>query len=63
LNTYISLSISLDPVLELPTESELDYPIGGSNLLIALNDWAKHFKTDKKFENREIKCMAPNSEG
>ena len=49
-NTYISLSISLDPVLELPQEGELEYYPGAesSSLLMAANEWAKRFKLNKK---------------
>jgi hypothetical protein len=50
LNTYISLSISLDPVLELPTENDLEYYPGAeaSALLLAANEFAKRFKLNKK---------------
>jgi hypothetical protein len=48
------LSISLDPVLELPTDNEMEYYPGAesSSLLMAASEWAKRFKVNKKFEDR-----------
>lgn len=63
-NTYISMSISLDPVLELPMDSEFEYYPGyeTSSLLIALTDWAKNIKKGK-FEKRHVKCIGENING
>jgi hypothetical protein len=63
-NTYISMSISLDPVLELPLDSELDYYPGfeTSSLLISLTDWVKSLKKGK-LEKRNIKCIGENING
>jgi hypothetical protein len=64
-NTYISMSISLDPVLELPSDSEFEYYPGreSSALLINLVDWTKALKKNAKFEKRNIKCIGENING
>ena len=58
------MSISLDPVLELPSDSQLEYYPGKetSSLLIALTEWTKLIKK-KKFEKRHIKCIGENING
>lgn len=63
-NTYISMSISLDPVLELPQDSEFEYYPGfeTSSLLISLTEWAKQLNKGK-FEKRNIKCIGENIDG
>lgn len=63
-NTYISMSISLDPVLELPQDNELEYYIGleKQNLLFAAADWVKSIKKGK-FEKRNIKAYGENVNG
>jgi hypothetical protein len=63
-NTYISMSISIDPVLEIPQDSPFEYYPGKetSSLLIALTEWQKGIKK-KKFEKRNIKCYGENIEG
>lgn len=63
-NTYISMSISLDPVLELSTDNELEYYIGleKQNLLSAASEWVKSLKKGK-FEKRIIKVFGENVNG
>lgn len=63
-NTYISMSISIEPVLEIPQDSPFEYYPGRetSSLLIALTEWQKSIKK-KKFEKRNIKCYGENIEG
>jgi coiled-coil and C2 domain-containing protein 2A len=63
-NTYISMSIALDPVLELPQDNELEYYIGleKQNLLSAASDWLKTIKHGK-FEKRNIKVYGENVSG
>jgi len=63
-NTYISMSISLDPVLELPQENELEYYIGleKQNLLFAAAEWVKNIKKGI-FEKRNIKVYGENVNG
>ena len=63
LPSYVSLSISLDPVLEIPVENELEYYPGreSSSLLIAATDWAKAVKA--LFPKRYIKVFGENIEG
>lgn len=58
------MSISLDPVLELPQDSEFEYYPGKetTSLLIALTDWTKLIKKGK-FEKRNIKCIGENING
>jgi hypothetical protein len=56
INTYISLSISLDPLLEVPTDIQTQYYPGAesSSLLIACNEWLKQLRGKKAFEKREF---------
>lgn len=63
-NTYISMSIALDPVLELAQDNDLEYYIGleKQNLLMAASDWVKSLKTGK-FEKRHIKAYGENVSG
>lgn len=63
-NTYISMSISLDPVLELPADAQFEYYPGKetTSLLIALTDWTKQLKKGKN-EKRYIKCIGENING
>jgi hypothetical protein len=63
-NTYLSMSISLDPILELPQENELEYYIGleKQNLLAAASEWVKRIKKGK-FEKRHIKVYGENVNG
>ena len=63
-NTYISMSISLDPVLELPQENELEYYIGleKQNFLYSASEWVKSIKRGK-FEKRNIKVYGENVNG
>ena len=63
-NTYISMSISLDPVLELTQDNELEYYIGleKQNLLAAASEWVKSLKKGK-YEKRNIKAYGENVNG
>jgi hypothetical protein len=63
-NTYISMSISLDPVLELSQDNELEYYIGleKQNLLAAASDWVRSIKKGS-FEKRNIKVFGENVSG
>lgn len=63
-NTYISMSISLDPVLELTQENELEYYIGREKqtLLSAGSEWVKTMRRGK-FEKRNIKVYGENVSG
>lgn len=58
------MSISLDPVLELPQENELEYYIGleKQNLLYAASEWVKSIKRGK-FDKRHIKAYGENVNG
>jgi len=58
------MSISLDPVLELPLDPELEYYPGyeTSSLLISITDWVKQLKKGK-LEKRNIKCLGENIDG
>lgn len=65
-NTYISMSISLDPVLELPQDNELEYYIGfeKQNLLAAAAEWVKTIKRrGAAFEKRNVKVYGENANG
>ena len=64
LQTYVSLSISLDPILEVPQENELEYYPGFESqaLLITATDWAKLTKTGKA-SKRYIKLFGENIDG
>jgi len=59
------MSVSLDPVLELPIDNLLEYYPGkeSPSLLIALIEWAKDLKKNKKLERRHIKCLGENING
>lgn len=63
-NTYISMSVSLDPVLELPQDNELEYYIGleKQNLLSAASEWVKNIKKGS-FEKRNVKVYGENVSG
>jgi len=58
------MSISLDPVLELPLDSEFEYYPGmeTTSLLIALTDWTKILKKGKHM-SRNYKCIGENING
>lgn len=58
------MSISLDPVLELPQDNEFEYYPGreSSALLIAATEWCKRLKKGK-FEKRIIKAVGENIDG
>jgi len=58
------MSISLDPVLELPQENELEYYIGleKQNMLAAAAEWVKGLRKGK-FEKRNIKVYGENVNG
>ena len=58
------MSISLDPVLELPQDNELEYYIGleKQNLLHAGSEWVKSIKKGN-FEKRNIKVYGENVSG
>jgi hypothetical protein len=58
------MSISLDPVLELNTDNELEYYIGleKQTLLSAASEWVKSIKKGK-FEKRNIKVFGENVSG
>ena len=58
------MSISLDPVLELPQENELEYYIGleKQNLLYAAAEWVRAIKKGK-LEKRNIKAYGENVNG
>jgi hypothetical protein len=34
-----------------------------SSLLMAASEWAKRFKVNKKFEDRQVKCLGENIYG
>lgn len=55
------MSVSLDPVIEVPQDNEFEYYPGreGSALLIALTDWCKRLKKGK-LEKRNIKTIGEN---
>ena len=58
------MSISLDPVLELSQDNELEYYIGleKQNLLAAASDWVRSIKKGS-FEKRNIKVFGENVSG
>ena len=58
------MSISLDPVLELPQDNALEYYIGleKQNLLSSASEWIKSIKKGK-FEKRNIKVYGENVSG
>lgn len=47
--TYINLTISTDPFIELPSENSYDYYPGGepTNLLLHGSQWVKSFQSNK----------------
>lgn len=59
------MSLSLDPVLEVPQDSEFEYYPGRetTGLLIAATEWAKAIKKNRKYEKRQIKCLGENISG
>jgi hypothetical protein len=59
------MSISLDPVLELPQDNELEYYIGleKQNLLAAASEWVKGIKRVAAFEKRNVKVYGENVNG
>jgi len=63
-NTYISMSISLDPVLELTQDNELEYYIGleKQTFLSAASEWVRSIKRGP-FEKRNIKVYGENVSG
>ena len=63
-NTYISMSISLDPVLELPQDNEFEYYPGreSTQLLIAITEWCKSLKKGR-MEKRNLKAVGENIQG
>ena len=65
INTYITLSISLDPILEVLTDPQYEYFPGAesSTMLIASNEWVKNLKAKKHFENRHIQALGENING
>ena len=64
LPTYITLSINVDPLLELPAENEYDYYSGGevSRLLRAGALWANSHRKIDKDENKIVKVFGENVE-
>ena len=64
LPTYITLSINVDPLLELPAENEYDYYSGGevSRLLRAGALWANTHRKIDKDENKIVKVFGENVE-
>jgi hypothetical protein len=58
------MSLSLDPVLELPQDNDLEYYPGSesTSLLIAATEWARGLKKGK-MEKRNIKLIGENVYG
>lgn len=65
ITTYVNLSISLDPVLELPAENEYEYYPGAENaqLLYSATNWIKAMKKKKLFANRHYRAFGENVMG
>lgn len=63
--TQINLSISLDPVLDIPPDSDLEYFPGAENpqLLVSMNNWIKGIKEHAQFNKRCFKIFAENING
>ncbi|CAG9318052.1 unnamed protein product [Blepharisma stoltei] len=63
LPTYIMLKVTLDPVLELPTESEADYYPGFENPKFLFHgfQWMIHQKNKQLLKNRNIVLWAENT--
>lgn len=61
--TYLNLSISLDPAIELPSENVLSYYPGAEipQLLILGGDWVDMLRN--KLKNRKIAAFGENLEG
>ena len=59
------MSISLDPVLELPAENEYEfYPGSERNDLLQLGtQWVKQMKASKKIGKRVVKAFGENISG
>jgi len=55
--TYVTLSITMDPLLDLPPRSTVDYYSGAENPQLLLNgtNWLKNLKKNSKFATRHIK--------
>jgi hypothetical protein len=64
LPTYVSVSINLDPVLELPAENEFDFYPGGeeAKLLRAGALWANTYRERKIGPPIIVKCFGENVE-
>lgn len=66
MNTYISVKINTEPVLELPTETEADYYPGFENatFLYQGSQWVLHQKANRKvLKDRVVKVFAENCLG
>ena len=63
--TYVSVSISLEPLLELPIKNEFEYYRGyeETHLLISGTRWVKKFKNDIKYKERVIRLFGENIQG
>ena len=59
------MSISLDPVLELSQDNELEYYIGleKQNLLAAASDWVRSIKKGSFEKRNNIKVFGENVSG
>ena len=55
--TYVTLSITMDPLLDLPPRNAIDYYSGAENPQLLLNGstWLKNLKKNSKFATRHIK--------
>lgn len=55
--TYVTLSMNMDPILEISSRNNADYYSGGENPQLLLNGttWLKDLKKQRKFATRNIK--------
>lgn len=55
--TYITLSLTMNPIIEIPSKNASDYYSGGENPQLLLNgtNWLKNLRTKRKFANRNIR--------
>jgi coiled-coil and C2 domain-containing protein 2A len=63
--TYITVSVQLEPLLQLPGENEYDYYPGAEkpSLLIAGSTWVKELKNRKVCSTRVVKAFGENING
>ena len=63
ISTYLNLTVSTDPFLELPAENEFEFYSGAEeqNLLLSATSWAKGISS--RFKDRLVKAFGENIKG